>query len=284
MMTIDSEASERRPRRTIRNDDGTVSALDGTVIVNSAFQPVFRHFEDRLYPVAFEALARPFRNDTPLLPDAYFGQVPVTELRAVEALVRHIHVQNARHLPHNAKRLFLNFHPAGLGSPGRFEADLDALGADLRQVGVSPRDLVCEFTEHREQDEHDLKHFVYALRARGYLIAVDDFGAAFSDPARIARLTPDIVKIDGAVVRRLLAAEEGFDELKRLVDGFRRDGIRCVLEGLENMRQIELARRTGAHFLQGYALAAPQSAPGHFEPLMAAYRSEPGSDLVKALR
>lgn len=284
MMMIDSDRSERRPRRTIRNEDGTVAALDGTVIVTSAFQPVFRQFDGRLYPVAFEALARPSRNDTPLLPDAYFGEVPMAELRAVEALIRHVHVQNARHLPHNAKRLFLNFHPAGLGTPGRFEADLDALGADLRQTGISPRDLVCEFTEHREQSEEDLKHFVYALRARGFLIAVDDFGAAFSDPARIARLTPDIVKIDGAVVRRLLSAEQGFDELTRLVDAFRAEGIRCVLEGLENMRQIELARRTGAHFLQGYALAAPQAAPGHFEPLMAAYRDEPGGDLVKALR
>lgn len=271
-------------RQTTVNDDGTVSAIDGMVLVHSAFQPVFRHFEGRLYPVAFEALARPFRGEIPLLPDSYFGHIPPAELRDVEGLIRHIHVRNARHLPHNAKRLFLNFHPAGMGSPGTFEADLNALGEDLRQAGISPRDLVCEFTEQREQSDSDLKHFVYALRARGFLIAVDDFGAAFSDPARVARLTPDIVKIDGAVVRRLLDSEDGFEELRRFIETFRAQGIRCVLEGIENLRQVELARRTGAHFLQGYGLAGPQTAPGHFDQLMTAYHDEESEGLVKALR
>lgn len=272
------------PRRAIRDEDGTFAALDGMVLVRSAFQPIFRHFEERLYPVAFEALARPFRGETPLLPDAYLSQVPAADLPGVDALIRQIHVLNACHLPHNARRLFLNFHPAGLGSPADFTADLDALGSDLRRAGISPRDVVCEFTEQRERSAEDLKFFVYALRARGFLIAVDDFGVAFSDPTRIARLTPDIVKLDGAVVRRLLPVEEGFDELRRLVDGFRAEGIRCVLEGIENWQQVELARRTGAHFLQGYALAGPQAVPGHFEPLMQAYRDGTEDELVKALR
>ena len=69
-----------------------------------------------------------------------------------------------------------------------------------------------------------------------------------------------------------------------MVDLFRREGIRSVLEGLENTRQVELARRTGAALLQGYALGGPQLAPGHFEPLMAVYHEEPEARLVKALR
>ena len=283
-MSDDRQRPVDHPRTIARNQDGTLSAVDGTVVVNTAFQPLFRHFEGRLLPVAFEALARPLRGGAPLLPDSYFGHVPPADLRDVEALVRHVHVHNARHLPCEARRLFLNFHPAGLGTAGTFEADLRALGEDLRQAGISPRDLVCEFTEHRERSEADMKHFVYALRARGFLIAVDDFGAAFSDPARIARLTPDIVKIDGALVRRMLASEEGFGEIARLVETFLKEGIRCVLEGLETLRQVELARRTGAHFLQGYALSPPQAAPGHFAPLMAAHRDAPESELVKALR
>lgn len=269
-------------RRSIRNEDGTLGAIDGMVLVRSAFQPVFRCHGERIVPVAFEALARPFRGDTPLLPDSYFSQIAPSDLRSVEALIRHIHVQNAKFLPHGARRLFLNFHPAAVDAPATFEPALAALGEDLRQADISPRDLVCEFTEHEETAPDALRHFVYALRARGFLIAVDDFGAAFSDPDRIARLTPDIVKLDGALARRHLDSEDGFKELSRIVDTFRRQGVRCVIEGLETMRQVELARRTGAHFLQGFALAPPQAAPGDFAALIAASRNEPDAGRMAA--
>ncbi|MCR9123258.1 MAG: EAL domain-containing protein [Phyllobacteriaceae bacterium] len=281
-MTIAPHDGAAGGRRSVRNDDGTLSAVDGMVLVRSAFQPVFRCQGERIVPVAFEALARPFRGDTPLLPDAYFSQIAPGELRSVEALIRHIHVQNAKFLPEAARRLFLNFHPAAVNAPATFEPALTALGEDLRQSGISPRDLVCEFTEHEETSPDALRHFVYALRARGFLIAVDDFGAAFSDPDRIARLTPDIVKMDGALARRHLDSADGFDELTRIVDTFRRQGIRCVIEGLETMRQVELARRTGAHFLQGFALAPPQAAPGDFTALIAASRSEPDAERIAA--
>ena len=62
-------------RRSVRNEDGTLSAVDGMVLVRSAFQPVFRCQGERIVPVAFEALARPFRGDVPLLPESYFGQI-----------------------------------------------------------------------------------------------------------------------------------------------------------------------------------------------------------------
>ena len=205
-------------RRSVRNEDGTLSAVDGMVLVRSAFQPVFRCQGERIVPVAFEALARPFRGDVPLLPESYFGQIAPGELRSVEALIRHIHVQNAKSLPHGAKRLFLNFHPAAVNAPATFEPALAALGEDLRQADISPRDLVCEFTEHEATAPDALRHFVYALRARGFLIAVDDFGAAFSDPDRIARLTPDIVKLDGALARRARQLGPGACGATRRID------------------------------------------------------------------
>lgn len=283
-MTNAQLAEQPDESHTVRDDDGTLAAVDGLFVVKTAFQPIFRNQAGTVLPVAFEALARPFRNGVPVLPGQYFANLTGEDLSRTEALLRHLHVQNARALPHPAKRLFINFHPAALTSQGTFETTLDALGEDVRQAGIAPPDLICEFTEQREQSEEALRHFVYALRARGYLIAVDDFGADFSDPERIARLTPDIVKIDGAVVRRHLSSQDGFDELKRIVDMFRRDGIRSVLEGLENARQVELALRTGAALLQGFALGGPQLAPGHFDRIMAAYRQEPETQLIKAMR
>lgn len=278
------KAQQNRQRHVQRQADGTFVAVDDAAIIRTAFQPIFRSHDGKLTAVAFEALARPSSGTGPILPGAYFGGLPEAEKRASHAIIRHLHLQNGRHLPRPARRLFINFDPAILQTPAQSEQAIDALGRDLRAADISPRDVVCEFIENPTVDDAQLKHFTYALRARGYLIAIDDFGVDASDARRIALLTPDIVKFDGAMVRRLLGVREGFEQLAKLVQDFREQGIHSLLEGLETMQQVEQARRTGAHLLQGFALAAPQIAPGEFDAFMAPYGHDPAFPLVKAIR
>ena len=47
-------------------------------------------------------------------------------------------------------------------------------------------------------------------------------------------------------------------------------------------QRTKAARRTGAHFLQGFALAPPQAAPGDFTALIAASRNEPYTGRIAA--
>lgn len=270
--------------RITRLEDGGWAAIDDTLVIRTAYQPVFRCKGERLLPVAFEALARPYRGAAQLMPANYFAALPRERLAVVEGHLRHIHVRNATHLPAGARRLFLNIHPAALDGQSAIDEALTALGADLRLAGIAPPDVVCEITEQRERPGDALKDLVYAMRARGYRVAVDDFGAAFADPERIARLTPDIVKIDGHLVRRYLSTSAGFGEIARIVATFSRQGIQCVLEGLETLDQVEMARLTGAHFLQGFALGAPRLAPDSFDALMRAGRAGPTTTMVKTIR
>ncbi len=271
---------DQRPH-LIRMDDGAHVAVDEAVLVRSAFQPIFRVRGDRLQPVAFEALARPSRAGAAILAGHYFSTLSGERLERIETLLRQLHLRNAGTLPGRMRRLFLNFHPAGIDGPAKVEQALHVLGNDLRAAGISPADLVCEITEHEQRSPETLKHLVYALRSRGYRVAVDDFGAAFADTNRVAQLTPDIVKIDGRLVRRHLSSSEGFSELSRVVAAFARQGISSVLEGLETFAQVERARQTGAQFLQGYALGVPKIAPARFDEFRP---SVPETPRVKALR
>ena len=269
-----------RPHPT-RLDDGAHAVVDGTVLVRGAFQPIFRNRGEKLEPVAFEALARPGRAGAAMLAGHYFASLDGDALPAIETLLRRMHLRNARTLPGRLRRLFLNMHPAGFDGPAAIEDGLRQLGEEVRAAGISPADLVCEITEHAQRSTETLKHLVYALRARGYRVAVDDFGAAFADTGRVAQLTPDIVKLDGKLVRRHLANADGVAELTRVVAAFGGQGIACVLEGLETFEQVERARRTGASFLQGFALGAPKLAPARFAEFKPAAA---GVGLVKTLR
>ncbi|WP_158284723.1 EAL domain-containing protein [Oricola cellulosilytica] len=241
-------------------DDGAIVARHGDVTLRTAFQPVFRFQNGRLSPVACEALLRVMRGTTPVLTDAWFSSLDMPEFRQIEPELRRLHIRNARHLPPGQQRLFLNFDPRIPESGSGFDAILRELGSELRDAGISPADVVCEITEAHTDRTEILTHLSYELRARGFLIAVDDFGAHASRLGRVTALAPDIVKFDGNLVQRLLATRAGFGTLATLVARFRDDGIHSVLEGLEALWQVGLAEKADAAMVQGYVLAAPRLA------------------------
>ena len=281
--------SDDMPLHIEKSDDGTFFARYDACILRTAFQPIFRFDKDHLVPIACEALLRVTRDGIPVLTDAFFGSLDSDALRALEPRLRHLHIRNARHLPADQRRLFLNFDPRVPEDPARLEIELRDLGAELRDAGISPSDVVCEITEAETQSDAALKHFAYELRARGYHVAVDDFGAHASRPQRVAALTPDIVKFDGSLVKRLLGTDAGVGTLRVMIAQFRRDGIQCVLEGLEALWEVGIAETTGATMLQGYVLAAPRLAGPDLAAWMTQYMPQPkpasgGERLVKTFR
>ncbi|GAB4355579.1 MAG: EAL domain-containing protein [Oricola sp.] len=279
--------AEMLPLQIERRDNGSFMARYGDFVLQTAFQPVFRFEKGRLVPIACEALLRVSRNDVPVLTDAFFATLDPAAFRALEPQLRVLHVRNARNLPAGQRRLFLNFDPRTASELASFESGLRQLGTELLETGISPADVVCEITEAETGSNEALKRFAWELRARGYLLAVDDFGAHASRMQRVRSLAPDIVKFDGALVKRLMSTDAGVGTLRLLVERFARDGIHSVLEGLEELWEISLAESTGAAMVQGYVLAAPRLAGPDLAAWIAQYRPAPerrGERLVKTFR
>jgi EAL domain-containing protein (putative c-di-GMP-specific phosphodiesterase class I) len=265
-------------------DDGACVAVHGDVTLHTAFQPIFRFEKGHLVPVACEALIRVMRGSTPVLTDAWFGSLDPAAFREIEPQLRRLHIRNARHIPSGQRRLFLNFDPRIPETPASFETVLRELGDELRAAGISPADVVCEITEAETTNKAALTHFGYELRARGYMIAVDDFGARASHLGRVADLAPDIVKFDAGLVKRLMGTPAGIATLHMLIEKFRRDGIHSVLEGLEALREVGLAEDAGAAMVQGYVLAAPRLAGSEFAPWLAQYTPQPEEPAVRMVK
>jgi EAL domain-containing protein (putative c-di-GMP-specific phosphodiesterase class I) len=248
----------------MRADDGAWIGNYRGFVLKTAFQPIFRFIGGKLRPIAFEGLLRPQKDDTLMLPGAFFNQLDADEISLVEAISRTLHVRNAASLPVQARQLFLNFDPAALASKSTFEKMVDDLGTELRASDIMPNACVCEIIESAARNKDDLRYFVYTLRARGYHIAVDDFGAQSSNMERIKDLTPDIVKLDGPMVKTLMDSPDGYRQLKELIAHFKELRIQVVAEGLEASWQIEMAESAGAHMVQGFAAAIPRIAPADF--------------------
>jgi EAL domain-containing protein (putative c-di-GMP-specific phosphodiesterase class I) len=136
------------------------------------------------------------------------------------------------------------------------EADYpDRLAALLRETGVAPETLVLEVTESLTVGAN-AERLLHALRGLGVGLAIDDFGAGYSNFATLERLPVDHVKVDRALLGGASGAPRaGF--LRAAVEVIRSVGLVAVCEGVETEAQRALVRAAGFDAAQGYLYGQP---------------------------
>jgi EAL domain-containing protein (putative c-di-GMP-specific phosphodiesterase class I) len=250
--------------RIIRHDDGTSTGVWGAYTLRSAFQPIFAFDHGKLSVAAFEGLIRPFRDGEPQSPMSFFSVCPAGDRLHVEALTRTLHLLNAGVCLPDEASVFINFDPSVFTDRAIVDMALRDMRLVLHEAGIDARRVVCEVTEQKSASQETLNSFVEALRANGFRIAVDDYGADESDINRIKELKPDIVKFDARWITQLMESGPGFALLTSMVASFEQQGIRTVFEGIEEGWQLELAEKSGASMVQGFVVARPEIAPTSF--------------------
>ena len=253
----------------VRHADGTSTGVWGAHTLKSAFQPIFAFEDGKLVVVAFEGLMRPFRGDQAWTPAAFLNSVPAAARLHVETLTRTLHLLNAAVCLSPNSTIFVNFDPSVFTEHAVAEAALRDMRLVLHEALIDPRRVVCEVTEQKSGSQEALYDFVATLKRNGFRIAIDDYGAEDSDMSRIQELHPDIVKFDAKWITRLMESGPGYALLATMVSTFAEQGIRTVFEGIEEGWQLELAERSGASMVQGYALARPELAPTSFSVFQA---------------
>lgn len=248
----------------IRQDDGTSVGVWGMHTLRSAFQPIFAFGDGKLAIAAFEGLIRPARDGEAVSPGNFFRSVPSIDRFHVETLTRTLHILNAGTCLDPGVSLFVNFDPSLFTDREVVDVAIRDMKLVLHEAAISPGRVVCEVTEQRSASASSLHRFVDSLRANGFRIAVDDYGAEDSDIRRIEDLRPDIIKFDAHWITRLMESGPGFALLKAMVSTFADRGIMTVFEGIEEPWQLELAERSGASMVQGFVLARPEIAPTRF--------------------
>jgi len=214
------------------------------VRLTSVFQPIVT-LADPSYPRALEALARfpdGRRPDTVFAAAHTVGSGDALELEAAS-----IHIETAHALPLDIA-LAINL------SAGTIARHADPLAHLLRR---SARLVIVEITE--EDDRDDLRS-IALLRSAGIAIALDDAGAGRTGPHRIRRISPDIVKLDGALLHAARSNRGAYDMLRAITAVSREIGAELVAEGLETAADVAQAISFGASMGQGYVFGAPAPA------------------------
>ena len=149
--------------------------------------------------------------------------------------------------------LFLNLDTAIIDEVG----GSNYLCEQVRHSGISPKNIVIEINESKALDTRGLTQFVATYKKMGFLIALDDVGAGFSNMDRIAGLKPDIVKIDRSIIQDMDRIYHKQEVFKSLVNLTNKIGALIVAEGVETRAEAIQVLKLGGQVIQGFYFAKP---------------------------
>nr|MBA2484135.1 EAL domain-containing protein [Nitrosomonas sp.] len=106
----------------------------------------------------------------------------------------------------------------------------------------------------------DLKHvmnFISTLKAVGCRFAMDDFGSGFSSFSYLKDIPLDYLKIDGRLVKDMITDPVDRTMVEAIHNIGHVMGLKTIAEWVENDKTMQLLKKIGIDYAQGYWLAKP---------------------------
>lgn len=118
--------------------------------------------------------------------------------------------------------------------------------------------LTIELLEDRQVDDFENVGLqINKLQSLGVQVAIDDFGTGYSTFSYLVALNPDILKIDGFLIKKLNTDAHSKIIVDSIVKLCKQLDIKIVAEFVENDAIKHEATAMGIDFLQGYAIGKP---------------------------
>ncbi len=142
----------------------------------------------------------------------------------------------------------------------REEDFLDKLVQVIKRTGVLPQSIKLEVTESvlMEDIEKSIELFNH-VKAMGIKIALDDFGTGYSSLNYLRSIPLDVLKIDKSFVDEITTSKVLSEIVDSIINMAHALNIAVVAEGVENEMQLEVLKKKGCDFIQGYYFSKPLS-------------------------
>jgi len=158
-------------------------------------------------------------------------------------------------LAKSGARLAINIMP---GVVHRTKDCIQLVVETAKRFGFPCERLIFEISENEELDNAGQLNFnAKEFRGRGFMVAIDDFGAGTSGLTRLAILPTDMIKIDMKLTRNLDQRRSARAIIRCLVELAKSLGSELVAEGIETVEEYVALRRCGVTLMQGYFFARP---------------------------
>ncbi|MDC0933291.1 EAL domain-containing protein [Arcobacteraceae bacterium] len=119
--------------------------------------------------------------------------------------------------------------------------------------------LVFELLEDESvKDFNTVKMFIKKVKLMGVSIAIDDFGTGYSNFERLLEFDPNILKIDGSLIKNIITDKYSQNVVETIVTFAKRQDIKTIAEYVENEEIFEYLTDLGVDYSQGFHFGKPE--------------------------
>ena len=121
--------------------------------------------------------------------------------------------------------------------------------------------FVIEFTEESELTDEQLSMLKKSYEELGIGIAIDDYGAGYSNAGNLLRYTPNYVKIDRVLITEIQNNPQKQHFVRHIIDYAHENNILALAEGVETREELQECINLGIDLIQGYYTGKPARDP-----------------------
>lgn len=153
------------------------------------------------------------------------------------------------------RRVFINT------IPGHFLNEKDYERINYR-YGQLLSNCVIEITEQNDLTDEELNRIKnFDGKGGNCQLAVDDYGAGFSNIVNLLRYKPDVIKIDRYLISDIHNDINKQMFVKSTIDFAQMNGIKTIAEGVETAEELQAVISYGVDLIQGFYTARPSAEP-----------------------
>ena len=131
----------------------------------------------------------------------------------------------------------------------------------LEESGLDARMIELEVTENVAMENIDTAIIILEkFKSMGISITMDDFGTGYLSLSYLRRLPIDTVKINKSFVREIPDSDEDAMIAQAIIARAQSLKLSLIVEGIENVRQLNFFRQQGIYMVQGYLFSKPVEA------------------------
>ncbi|CAH7185357.1 Cyclic di-GMP phosphodiesterase CdpA [Vibrio chagasii] len=223
--------------------------LDQNIITYS--QPIVEAGTHEM--IGQECLVRIMESDGTIVPPGKFLPM-IADTHLYTRLSRHMIKNTIGYMADKQSPFSINLSPQDLLSDKTLEVLETAISGmnDPTRLGleVLESEQIKDYGRMIEVCDH--------FRSLGARIIVDDFGSGYSNIDEIIKLEPQIIKLDGSLIRNIDKDQKQRNIASQLVRLCQVFNAKTVAEFVHNQQVCEIAEQMGVDYLQGYYFGEPK--------------------------
>lgn len=228
------------------------TAIDNRKII-SYFQPIVNNTTQKIEK--YESLVRLVTEDEQLLTPFYF--LETAKKGRYYTKITKIVLENSfaalAKIPEASISINLSMHDIERGEITDYIDNL------LLQYEDEAHRIIFELLESEDiKDLLMIKQFIKKVKMKGVKIAIDDFGTGYSNFERLLSYEPDILKIDGSLIKNIQNNQVNQHIVETMILFAKKQNLTTVAEFVENEAIYEIVRDMGIDYSQGYYFGKPE--------------------------